>query len=450
MLIAYHPIASIFMESQSASQETSPVTSTTVSPGGPARAAGYFRWVICALLLLGTTKNYMDRQVMSVLKPTLQHDLGWNEIDYGNLVLSFQLAYAFGMVLIGRLIDRLGTRLGYAVTMVGWSLASMAHGAVSTLGGFLAARFALGFGEAGVFPASMKATSEWFPKKERALAVGIFNAGTNVGAALAPLVVSWVVFRWQWRAAFFVVGGLGFVWLALWLWIYRRPEDHPLCSAEELKYIRSDPTPSPAKVPWLTLLPHRQTWAFAVGKFITDPIWWFFLFWIPDFLKRQHGLDLYHAGLPILVIYAIGDAGSVGGGWLSSFLIHRGKSVNFARKTALLVCALSVVPIIFAPGVHSTWGAILLLGLAAAAHQGFSANLFTLPSDTFPSKAVASVVGIGGMAGAIGGMIIAVIVSHLLQWTGSYTIPFLIAGFAYMVALGVIQFLAPKLETARI
>ena len=438
------------MESPSASQETSPVISTTAEPGGPARAAGYFRWVICALLLLGTTKNYMDRQVMSVLKPTLQHDLGWNEIDYGNLVLSFQLAYAFGMVLIGRLIDRLGTRVGYAVTMVGWSLASMAHGAVSTLGGFVAARFALGFGEAGVFPASMKATSEWFPKKERALAVGIFNAGTNVGAALAPLVVSWVVFRWQWRAAFFVVGGLGFVWLALWLWIYRRPEEHPRCSPEELKYIRSDPTPSPAKVPWLTLLPHRQTWAFALGKFITDPIWWFFLFWIPDFLKRQHGLDLYHAGLPILVIYAIGDAGSIGGGWLSSFLIDRGKSVNFARKTALLVCALSVVPIIFAPGLHSTWGAILLLGLAAAAHQGFSANLFTLPSDTFPSQAVASVVGIGGMAGAIGGMMIAVIVSHLLQWTGSYTIPFFIAGFAYIVALGVIQFLAPKLETARI
>jgi ACS family hexuronate transporter-like MFS transporter len=443
-------MVSILMESQAASQETPPVISTTADLGGPARAAGYFRWVICALLLLGTTKNYMDRQVMSVLKPTLQHDLGWNEIDYGNLVLSFQLAYAFGMVLIGRLIDRLGTRVGYAVTMVGWSLASMAHGAVSSLGGFVVARFALGFGEAGDFPASMKATSEWFPKKERALAVGIFNAGTNVGAALAPLVVSWVVFRWQWRAAFFVVGGLGFVWLALWLWIYRRPEDHPLCSPEELKYIRSDPTPSPDKVPWLTLLPHRQTWAFALGKFITDPIWWFFLFWIPDFLKRQHGLDLYHAGLPILVIYAIGDAGSVGGGWLSSFLIHRGKSVNFARKTALLVCALSVVPIIFAPGLHSTWGAILLLGLAAAAHQGFSANLFTLPSDTFPSKAVASVVGIGGMAGAIGGMMIAVIVSHLLQWTGSYTIPFFIAGFAYIVALGVIQFLTPKLETARI
>jgi ACS family hexuronate transporter-like MFS transporter len=438
------------MESQSASQEASPVIVTKPEPGSAARAAGYFRWVICGLLLLGTTKNYMDRQVISVLKPTLQHDLGWSEIDYGNLVLAFQTAYALGMLAVGRLIDRLGTRIGYAVAMVGWSLASMAHGMVSSLGGFLVARFALGFGEAGVFPASLKATAEWFPKKERALATGIFNAGTNVGAAIAPLVVSFIVARWGWRSAFFLVGGLGFVWLALWLWVYRKPEQHPMCSAAELQYIRSDPASSPNKIPWLTLLPHRQTWTFAVGKFMIDPIWWFYLFWIPDFLKRQHGLDLLHAGLPILVIYVIADAGSVAGGWLSSMLIHRGKSVNAARKIAMLVCALCVVPIVFAPGIHSTWGAVWLLGLAAAAHQGFSANLFTLPSDMFPSKAVASVVGIGGMAGAVGGMLIAIVVSHLLQWTGSYAIPFLIAGSAYLVALGAIQVLSPKLEAARV
>ncbi len=424
--------------------------STITAAPAVSRAAGYFRWVICALLLLGTTKNYMDRQVISVLKPTLQGQLGWSEVDYGNLVLAFQAAYAVGMVLVGRLIDRLGTRIGYAVAMVAWSAASMAHGLMSSLTGFFIVRSALGFTEAGVFPASLKATAEWFPRKERALATGIFNAGTNVGAAIAPLLVSFIYVRWGWRAAFFVVGATGFVWLGLWLWSYRKPEEHPRCSAGELQYIRSDQTAtSTANIPWLKLLPYRQTWAYALGKFIIDPIWWFFLFWIPDFLKREHGLELMKASLPILVIYVIADTGSVAGGWLSSSLLSRGKSVNVARKVAMLVCALCVIPIIFASDVKSAWGVVLLLGLATAAHQGFSANLFTLPSDMFPSKAVGSVVGIGGMAGSIGGMLIAIVVSHLLQWTGSYRIPFLIAGSAYLVALGVIQLLSPKLEGPR-
>ena len=412
--------------------------------------AGYFRWVICALLLLGTTKNYMDRQVISSLKPNLQLALGWNEIDYGHLVFTFQAAYALGTLLLGRLIDRLGTRLGYAVAMVGWSLASMAHGLVTSLHGFLAVRFALGFGEAGVFPASLKATAEWFPKKERALATGIFNAGTNLGAAVAPTLVVWIYSQWGWRAAFFLVGGLGFVWLVLWLLVYRKPEDHSMCSAAELNYIRSDPAPTPARIPWLGLLLHRQTWTFAVGKFTIDPIWWFFLFWIPDFLKREHGLDLMQASLPIFVIYVVGDTGSVVGGWLSSTLIHRGRTVNAARKTAMLICALCVLPIVLAPTVRSPWTAVLLLGLAVAAHQGFSVNLLTLPSDMFPSRAVASVGGIGGMAGAVGGMLIAIVVSHLLQWTGSYAIPFLMAGSAYLLALGAIQALSPRLEPAHI
>ncbi len=357
--------------------------------------AGYFRWIICALLLFGTTKNYMDRQVLGILKGPLQHDLGWNDIDFGNLVLAFQGAYAVGMLVIGRVIDRLGTRLGYALSIVFWSLASMGHALGGSFTSFLVARSALGFGESGVFPASIKTVAEWFPKKERALATGIFNAGSNLGAIVNPQV--------------------------------------PM-----------------AKIKWARLIPHRQTWAFVVGKFMTDPIWWFYLFWIPDFLQRRHGLALMNIRLPIVVIYVIADVGSVAGGWFSSWLIHRGKSVNMARKSALLICAVCVVPIVFAYNMESLWGAVLLIGLAAAAHQGFSANLFTLTSDTFPAQAVGSVVGMGGMAGAIGGMLIATIVGHTLQWTGSYMIPFLMAGSAYVLALAAIQLLVPELEPADI
>ena len=412
--------------------------------------AGYFRWVICALLLFGTTKNYMDRQVLGVLKTTLQHDLGWNEIDYGNLVFAFQGAYAVGMLVVGRLVDRLGTRLGYALAMVFWSLASMGHALGSSLTSFFLARSALGFGESGVFPASIKTVAEWFPKRERALATGIFNAGTNVGAIITPLVVPWITIQWGWRWAFVITGALGFVWLVFWLLLYRKPEEHPRVSRAELDYIRSDPQEPRTKIKWARLIPHRQTWAFVVGKFMIDPIWWFYLFWVPDFLQRQHGVVLMKIGVPIMVIYVIADVGSVAGGWLSSWLINRGRSVNMARKSTMLICALCVVPIVFAYRVESMWGAVLLIGLAAAAHQGFSANLFTLTSDTFPTHAVGSVVGMGGMAGAVGGMLIAKIVGYTLQWTGSYMVPFLIAGFAYLLALAAIQLLVPRLDPARI
>jgi MFS transporter, ACS family, hexuronate transporter len=396
------------------------------------------------------TKNYMDRQVLAVLKTNLQHQFGWNEIQYGHLVFAFQTAYALGMLVVGRFIDRLGTRVGYAVTILFWSLASIAHGFMNSLGGFLAARFALGFGESGVFPASLKAVAEWFPKKERALATGIFNAGTNVGAALTPLLVPFIFARWGWRGCFFSVGALGFVGLALWLWLYRPPEEHAQCSTEELQHIRSDGAESSGRFNLREILRHRQTWAFVSGKFLIDPIWWFYLFWIPDFLERRHGLSLRQIGLPILVIYVLADFGSVAGGWLSSFLLHRGKTVNLARKTALLVSAICVVPIIFASRVNSVWAAVLLVGLAAAAHQGFSTNLLTLPSDMFPARVVASVAGLGGAAGAVGGMLIAEVVAHILQWTGSYTIPFFIAGSAYLLALAVMQLLAPNLEAVRI
>ena len=412
--------------------------------------AGNFRWVICGLLFFGVTKNYMDRQVLGVLKGPLQHEFGWNEIDYGNLVFAFQAAYALGMIFVGRLIDRFGTRIGYAVAMVFWSLASMGHAIAFSLPSFVAARAALGFGEAGVFPASIKCVAEWFPRKERALATGIFNAGTNIGAIVTPLIVPWIVVHLGWRWAFLLTGALGFAWLILWLWLYRSPEQHPYCTSGERKYIQSDPVAQAGKIKWSQLLPHRQMWAFAAGKFMIDPIWWFYLFWIPDYLQRMHGLHLTQIGLPILVIYVISDLGSIAGGWLSSSLIRRGVSVNAARKWAMFLCALCVLPIACVYRLSGLWPATVLIGLAAAGHQGFSANLFTLSSDLFPSRAVASVVGIGGMAGAIGGMLIAEIVGHVLQWTGSYRVPFFIAASAYLIALLFIHLLSPMLLPARI
>ncbi|HYK49072.1 MAG TPA: MFS transporter, partial [Terriglobales bacterium] len=350
---------------------TSAITASDSEAAAAISPVGYFRWVICALLLFGTTKNYMDRQVLGVLKTTLQHDLGWNEIDYGNLVFAFQAAYAVGMLAVGRLVDHLGTRVGYALAMVFWSLASMGHALGSSFTSFLVARSALGLGESGVFPASIKTVAEWFPKKERALAIGIFNAGTNVGAIITPLVVPWITIHWGWRWAFIITGALGFVWLIFWLLLYRKPEEHPRVSRAELDYIRSDPQPPMAKIKWARLIPHRQTWAFVVGKFMIDPIWWFYLFWVPDFLQRQHGLSLMKIGIPIMVIYVIADVGSVAGGWLSSWLIARGQTVNIARKSTMFICAVCVVPIVFASRVESMWGAVLLIGLAAAAHQGF-------------------------------------------------------------------------------
>jgi MFS transporter, ACS family, hexuronate transporter len=421
-------------------------------PGSNLRIArlftGRFRWVICGLLFLGVTKNYMDRQVLGVLKGPLQHEFGWNDIDYGNLVFAFQAAYALGMIFVGRLIDRLGTRIGYALAMTFWSLASMGHALASSLTSFIVARSALGFGEAGVFPASIKSVAEWFPKKERALATGIFNAGTNIGAIVTPLVVPWIAVHLGWRWAFVLTGALGFAWLLLWMLLYRAPAAHPYCSVEERNYIQSEPAESAAKLKWGSLLPYRQTWAFAGGKFLTDPIWWFYLFWVPDYLQRAHGLRLGQIGLPILVIYVISDVGSIGGGWLSSALIRRGFTVNAARKWAMFFCALCVIPVALVYRIHGLWPATLLIGLAAAGHQGFSANIYTVASDLFPARAVASVVGIGGMAGAVGGMLIAEIVGHLLQWTGSYAIPFFMAASAYLLALLLIQILSPKLLPA--
>ncbi len=433
---------------------------------------GRYRWVVCALLFVATTINYVDRQVIGILKPTLVAEFGWqDERIYAAIVFSFQMAYAIGLVLAGRIMDGLGTRLGFSIAVVLWSIAAMGHAmadwfpwlrlptinldattglSVVLLGGaaagFALMRFLLGLGEAGNFPASIKTVAEWFPKKERALATGIFNSGTNVGALLTPLLVPWITLKWGWQWAFIATGLSGFFWLAWWLRVYRPPEEHPRLSSAELAYIRSDPVEKVTPIRWATLLPHRQTWAFAIGKFMTDPIWWVYLFWIPDFFNRNHGLDLKSIGLPLVVIYLVADVGSIGGGWLSSSLINRGWSVNSARKTAMLVCALAVIPIIFASRASNLWVAVGLVSLAAAAHQGWSANLFTLTSDMFPRRAVGSVVGFGGMAGAVGGMLISIVVGEILQRTGSYTAIFFMAGFTYLAALGIIHMLAPSLS----
>jgi ACS family hexuronate transporter-like MFS transporter len=450
---------------------------------------GRRRWLICALLFFAATINYVDRQVIGILKPTLQGEFGWSELDYSWIVFSFQTAYAIGMLFVGKLMDKIGTRIGFALAIIVWSAAAVLHAYAVDLGsfmapvvvpivngivmtfngvssivgaapwtvvlstsviGFMVARFLLGLGEAGNFPASIKTVSEWFPKKERALATGIFNSGTNIGALATPLLVPLIVVAWGWYEAFIITGLLGFIWLVFWWAIYRRPEDDAKLSRVELDYIQSDPAEPTARIPWKRLFPHRQTWAFGIGKFLTDPIWWVYLFWLPDFLQKQHGLDIKTFGIPLAAIYIIADVGSIGGGYISGALIKRGWTINKSRKTAMLICALAVVPIVFASITSSLWVAVLLIGIAAAAHQGWSANLFTISSDMFPKQAVGSVVGIGGMLGAIGGMIIAPIVGYILQTTGSYVPIFIIAASAYLVALLIIHLLAPRLEPAAI
>jgi ACS family hexuronate transporter-like MFS transporter len=437
--------------------------------GMQARAGGSFRWVICALLFFAATINYIDRQVIGILKPTLQAEFGWSEIDYADIVFAFQLAYAVGLLMAGGLMDRLGARRGFVLAIVVWSLAAMAHAEATVFGpfaatllsafglsysasvaGFIVARFALGLGEAGNFPAAIKVVADWFPKRERAFATGLFNSGTNVGALMTPLIVPWITLTYGWYWAFIATGAIGFLWLLFWIPLYREPETHPRVNASELAYIRSDPPDPTRHIPWRTILPHRQTWAFMIGKFLTDPVWWLYLFWIPDFLNRNHGIDLRLIGPPLVVIYLVADVGSIGGGWLSSALITRGWSVNAGRKTAMLACALAVVPMVFASGARDLWVAVGLISVAAAAHQGWSANLFTLVSDTFPRQAVGSVVGLGGMAGAVGGMLIAKLTGYLLQVTGSYVPVFLIAAFAYLTALAIIHMLVPRLEPARL
>ena len=397
------------------------VETTLTADAGVGARIGRYRWVICALLFFATTINYIDRQVLGILATddAFKRQIGWNEAEYGYVNTAFQAAYAVGLLVVGGLMDRFGTRKGFSVAIVFWSVAAMCHSFARSAFGFGAARFALGLGEAGNFPAAIKTVAEWFPKKERALATGIFNSGSNVGAIVAPLAVPFIAVTYGWQWAFIITGALGFIWLAFWLAVYRKPEEHPKLSRAELAHIQSDPLEPTTRIPWARLLPHRQTWAFALGKFLTDPVWWVYLFWLPKFLNTTYGLNITQIGLPLVVIYIVADIGSIGGGWLSSSLIKRGWPVNRARKSTMLLCALAVVPIMFASQASNLWVAVGLISIAAAAHQGWSANLFTMVSDMFPRRAVGSVVGIGGMAGAVGGMLIATTVGLILQYTGS-------------------------------
>jgi ACS family hexuronate transporter-like MFS transporter len=419
-------------------------------PPQPAGPIGRRRWLICGLLFFATSVNYMDRQVIGLLKPTLQLQFGWTEVGYSNIVLAFQFAYGAGLLFIGKLIDRIGTRKGFSLAVFVWSIAAMAHAAASSVFQFAVARFGLGLGEAGSFPASVKAVAEWFPKRERALATGLFNCGSNVGAILTPLIVPWLTYRFGWRMAFIVTGGLGFIWIVCWLAVYRRPEEDKFISAAELAYIQSDVQEETASISLRSMITHRQAWAVALGKFFTDPIWFVYLFWMPDFLSRNLGLDLRGMALPLFIIYSGASVGSIAGGWLSSFLLKRGWTVNASRKTALFVCAVAVTPIMIATATKSAWLAVFLIAIAAGAHQGWSANIYTLASDMFPKSAVAAVVAFSTMVGMIGGMFVSKVVGYILQRSGSYVPVFVMAGLAYLVAFCFVQLLAPRLKPAQV
>ena len=421
---------------------------TPTAAGRP--AVSHIRWTVCALLFFATTISYVDRQVLSILAKTLETRIGWNSIQYGYITAVFQGSYAIGLLFAGRLIDRLGPRRGYALAMVVWSAAAMAHAAAASALLFGVARGLLGIGEAANFPACIKIIAEWFPKKERAFSTAIFNSGAAVGAVMAPVTVPWLAIMFGWQSAFLATGALGFIWVIFWLAMYRTPREHPRVSAAELAHIESDPPDKVEYVPWARLFPIRETWAFAACKFFTDAVWWFYLFWFPKYLQETFGLTLTQIMLPTVVVYSFSSIGSIATGWVTGRLIERGWSINAARKTLLTICALAVVPVIYAPYSKSLWMAVALVALAAAAHQGWSANLYTFASDVFPRAAVGSVVGIGSTAGGIGGVLMQLTTGYLVQSTHSYLVLFLISGSAYLVGLAILQALSPRLSPARL
>jgi MFS transporter, ACS family, hexuronate transporter len=406
------------------------------------------RWTVCAMLFFAASINYLDRQILGLLAPTLQHSIGWTESQYGYIVGAFQFAYAIGLLLAGRLVDKLGTRIGYVIIMAFWSVASMGHALVSSALGFGIARFFLGLGEAGSFPVAIKATAEWFPQRERSLVTGIFNCGTNIGAIIAPALIPWITLRFGWRAAFLTTGLFGAIWIVWWVARYHSPEDHPLVNPSELQHICEDrPAPS-AQIPWSKLLGYRQTWAFAGAKFLTDPIWFFYLYWLPKFFDARYHLGLASIGLPLIVVYNLSAAGSIGGGWLPAAFLKAGIPIAKSRLYAMFVCACLILPIFLASRVSSVWSAVAILGLATAAHQGWSANLFTTASDMFPSSSVGAVVGIGGMAGSVGAVLFSVSTGWVLQSHHSYTPLFSVAAVSYLIALLFMVVMAPGLRKA--
>lgn len=410
----------------------------------------YMRWVICALLFLATVIAYVDRGVIAYLKTFLQGVIpGLTDFKYGIITGAFQLAYAIGMLVAGGLTDKLGTRKAFAIAITMWSIAAMLPGAAFSVVTFAIAMFLLGIGESANFPACIKTVAEWFPKKERATATGLFNSGANVGNIVVPLIVPPLVAFVGWRGSFVAAGSLGLGWLVLWLMIYRKPEQHKRVSPAELALIQSDPGEKIERVPWSRVVPHKEAWAFAVGKFLTDPIWWFYLFWIPGYLQTTFHLNLDQSRTPVVMAYAISIIGSVGGGYLSSAMIARGISPNVARKSTMAICAACIAPIFLTPFIHQLWIVVALLGLATAGHQGWSATIFTLPSDMFPKSAVASVTGIGGMAGGIGGFLLQLGAGAILTFTHSYVSLFAMACLAYPVALIAIHMITPKMTPAK-
>jgi ACS family hexuronate transporter-like MFS transporter len=419
-----------------------------------AAKTGRYRWTICSLLFIATTINYVDRQILSLVKPILDTELGWSNEEFGIVNAVFQGAYGFGLLFFGWFVDRYGAKIGYAVSIVAWSLAAMGHAAVSTVTGFMVARASLGVSEGGNFPSAIKATAQWFPKRERAYATSIFNAGTNVGAIVAPAIVPWIALTWGWQWAFIIAGIAGLLWLILWIPLYDRPEKSKRVNAAELELIESDREDQneTQKVSWLGLLRYRQTWSFIVAKFMTDPVWWFFLIWLPDYFKKTRGLDIKESWIHLVTIYVIVTILSIFGGWVIGYLNKQGWTITRARKTGMFVFALCVIPI-FLVAQLGEWGAVLLIGLAGSAHQAWSANLYTTVSDMFPKKAVASVIGIGGMAGATGGMLFPVFSGRLLDnftaagnVTAGYTVLFTICAFAYVITFLLHHLLAPRFE----
>jgi ACS family hexuronate transporter-like MFS transporter len=425
---------------------------------------GNYRWVICSLIFFATTVNYLDRAVISLLKSNLTADFKWDDGDYANVEIAFKVAYSIGLLFAGRLIDRLGTRMGYFFSTLLWSISAVFHAFANSTLGFGVVRSALGLSEAGNFPSAIKTVAEWFPKKERALATGIFNSGANIGAIIAPLTVPFIAVTWGWRWAFVITGSIGFIWLILWLIFYEIPARQKRLSKPELDYINSDADEKDktdkltdsSEISWAKLLSYKQTWAFSIGKFLTDPIWWFYLFWLPDFLESQYGLKGTGIALPVALVYTISTFGSIYGGYLPKSLIEKGWPVFKARKTSMLIYAFAVVPIIFAQilGSVNMWLAVIIIGLAASAHQAWSANIFTTVSDMFPKKTVGSVTGIGGMFGSIGSVFLSLFVQKnmfvhyraLHHIEIAYYIMFFVCGGAYLLAWCIMHFLAPKMK----